>query len=108
MWQAVRSDCIEELEEDCPHCRAGEVSFFVFLGHLVLIMISLLGHRDIQAIGVRCNNVERGCGWEGTIGTLHCKNCGVLCPPNEQHTIGVISHRPLKVCLAHLIWCARS
>ena len=23
---------------------------------------------------------------------LHCKNCGVLCPPNEQHTIGVISH----------------
>ena len=38
---------------------------------------------------------------------VHCKNCGVLCPPNEQHTIGVISHRPLKVCLAHLIWCAR-
>ena len=40
--------------------------------------------------------------------TLHCKNCGVLCPPNEQHTTGVISHRPLKVCIAHLIWCARS
>ena len=40
--------------------------------------------------------------------TLHCKNCGVLCPPNEQHTIGGISHQPLKVCLAHLIWCARS
>ena len=39
---------------------------------------------------------------------VHCKNCGVLCPPNEQHTIGVISHQPLKVCLAHLIWCARS
>ena len=39
---------------------------------------------------------------------LHCKNCGVLCPPNEQHTIGGISHQPLKVCLAHLIWCARS
>ena len=38
----------------------------------------------------------------------HCKNCGVLCPPNEQHTIGGISHQPLKVCLAHLIWCARS
>ena len=40
--------------------------------------------------------------------SLHCKNCGVLCPPNEQHTIGVISHRPQKVCLAHFIWCARS
>ena len=51
--------------------------------------------------------VIKGChGWlrEG----LHCKNCGVLCPPNEQHTIGGISHQPLKVCLAHLIWCARS
>ena len=22
----------------------------------------------------------------------HCKNCGMLCTPNEQHTIGVISH----------------
>ena len=39
---------------------------------------------------------------------LHCKNCGVLCPPNEKHTIGGISHQPLKVCLAHLIWCVRS
>ena len=60
---------------------------------------------------------------------LHCKNCGVLCPPNEQHTIGVISHRPRHnppylvckslvrhrrvitpnglVCFEHRIWCAR-
>ena len=27
---------------------------------------------------------------------LHCKNCGVLCPPNEQHTIGVIPYRVLS------------
>ena len=44
----------------------------------------------------------------GILALVHCKNCGVLCPPNEQHTIGGISHQPLKVCLAHLIWCARS
>ena len=31
---------------------------------------------------------------------LHCKNCGVLCPPNEQHTIGVISHQPLQLGFA--------
>ena len=48
--------------------------------------------------------VSNECNWANP----HCKNCGVLCPPNEQHTIGVISHRPRKVCLAHLIWCARS
>ena len=41
-------------------------------------------------------------------GDIHCKNSGVLFPPNEQHTIGVISHQPLIVCLAHLSWCARS
>ena len=23
---------------------------------------------------------------------MHCKNCSMLCTPNEQHTIGVISH----------------
>ena len=34
--------------------------------------------------------------------SVHCKNCGVLCPPKEQHNIGVISHLPLNVCLAHV------
>ena len=34
---------------------------------------------------------------------LYFKNCGVLCTPNEQHTIGVISHQPLKVTLFGVI-----
>lgn len=45
----------------------------------------LLGHREIQALGVRCNSVEIGCGREGTAGTLkdHVTKCGftmVACP----------------------------
>ena len=48
-------------------------------------MTSLLSHRDIQAIDVWCNNVERGCDWEGTVGTLkdHVTKCDftlVPCP----------------------------
>ena len=83
----------------------GEVSLFVLfcvgcLGYLVLIyitfMTSLLGHRDIQAVGVRCNNVERGCGWEGTVGTLedHVTKCDftmVPCP-NGCEESGIILH----------------
>ena len=30
--------------------------------------------------------------WATDLSRVHCKNCGVLCTPNEQHTIGVISH----------------
>ena len=48
-------------------------------------MTSLSGHRDIQAIGVRCTNAESGCDWEGTVGTLedHVTKCEftlVQCP----------------------------
>ena len=39
---------------------------FLFL----FLFPNLLGHREIQALGVWCNNVERGCDWEGTVGTL--------------------------------------
>ena len=40
---------------------------------------------------------------QGSPPPVHYKNCGVLCPPNEQHTIGVISHRPLKVCVVGVL-----
>lgn len=46
---------------------------------------SLLGKRDIQALGVNCGNVERGCKWQGTVSTCEkhlatCKFSLVLCP----------------------------
>ena len=46
-------------------------------------MTSLLGHRDIQALGVRCSNVDSGCGWEGTVGTLqdHVTKCDFILVP---------------------------
>ena len=43
----------------------------------------LLGLRKIKALCVWCNNVERGCGWEGTVGTLedHATKCGITQVP---------------------------
>ena len=43
------------------------------------------GRRDIQALRVKCANVDRGCEWEGTVGTLEghmatCKFTLVPCP----------------------------
>ena len=54
-------------------------------------MTSLSGHRDIQAIGVRCTNAESGCDWEGTVGTLedHVTKCEftlVQCPNGWRKT----------------------
>ena len=43
------------------------------------------GKREIKALGVKCSNMERGCEWVGTVGTLeeHVATCGftlVPCP----------------------------
>ena len=45
----------------------------------------LLGHREIKSLEVKCDNVEKGCGWNGTVGTLedHVTKCDfaiVSCP----------------------------
>ena len=44
-----------------------------------------VGKREIKALGVKCSNMERGCEWVGTVGTLenHVATCGftlVPCP----------------------------
>ena len=44
-----------------------------------------IGMRDIRALPVKCDNVERGCQKEGTLGTLEehkavCLFTPVLCP----------------------------
>ena len=44
-----------------------------------------VGRREIKALGVLCSNMERGCEWVGTVGTLekHVATCGftlVPCP----------------------------
>ena len=49
------------------------------------MMHHLIGKREIKALLVKCDNVERGCEWEGTVGTLeeHVDTCDftvVNCP----------------------------
>ena len=54
-------------------------------------MYSLLGKRDVKALRVKCDNAERGCEWEGTVGTLEehdvmttCEFTPVPCPKECQ------------------------
>lgn len=54
------------------------------------VVVWTLGHSEIKSLEVRCANVERGCDWEGTVGTLddHVTTCEitmVLCP-NECYS----------------------
>ena len=49
------------------------------------MMHHLIGKREIKALHVKCDNVERGCEWKGTVGTLeeHVDTCDftvVNCP----------------------------
>ena len=48
-------------------------------------VLIIIGKRDVKALRVMCDNVERGCEWEGTVGTLeeHVDTCDftvVPCP----------------------------
>lgn len=49
------------------------------------INVFITGKRDINALHVKCTNVDRGCEWEGTVGTLKehmctCQLTLLLCP----------------------------
>ena len=55
-----------------------------FDGHFTNL-INFVGEREIKELGVRCDSLERGCRWTGTIGTLdnHIATCQfalVPCP----------------------------
>ena len=59
----------------------------------------ILGKRDVNALRVKCDNVKRGCEWEGTVGTLeeHVTTCGftpVTCP-NECKQSRMIPRKDL-------------
>ena len=48
------------------------------------------GKREVKALRVKCDNVERGCDWEGTVGTLekHLDPCNITlipCPKKCKH-----------------------
>ena len=72
----------------CPTCRVTEPRYFKDKKSelkkgcsIYLYSVLTLGHREIQALGVRC--VERDCGWEGTVGTLedHMTKCDFTMTP---------------------------
>ena len=56
-----------------------------YLTREVTLILLLLGRRDVQDLRVQCSSVDRGCEWEGTVGTLekHMTTCEyelVPCP----------------------------
>ena len=68
----------------------------------------ITGKRDIQALQVKCRNVDRECEWEGTVGTLeeHVALCDFTLLPctNEcKNEDNEIVHFTRKVLLMHLI-----
>ena len=49
---------------------------------LSMSLCSCLGNRDIKSLPVRCDYVQEGCTWEGTVRTLeeHTSKCRLPCP----------------------------
>ena len=67
----------------------------------------IIGKRDIKALKVKCDNVERNCQWEGTVGTLDahvatCKFTLVPCPKECKDQKNEITHFMRKDLDKHL------
>ena len=37
----------------------------------MVILTVVVGSQEIQELPVKCNNMERGCNWKGSVGTLN-------------------------------------
>ena len=71
-----------------------EVNMMTFSSSILILFFHtcFLGKRDIRALPVKCDNVERGCEEEGTLGTLEehmavCQFTPVPCPKQCEDTI---------------------
>ena len=74
-------DTRSKYSNSIPLTSSYTVSFLL----LTLCVCISVGKRNIRALPVKCDNVERGCEWEGTVGTLDehvavCKFTPVPCP----------------------------
>ena len=75
-----------------------------------LFQYLLTGKRDVKAIRVKCDNLKRGCEWEGTVGTLeeHMTTCvftPVPCPndcTDQEDIIRMIMKKNLERHLKEL------
>ncbi len=66
---------------------------FIINKHYYIII--LLGRREIRELPVKCDNVERGCQWERTVGTLEehvgvCQFTLVPCPKECKDDNGIL------------------
>ena len=77
-------ECLEEYGRDkpCPHCRTGSQYYKDNKSErlfqcLLAEFTTSLGKRSIQALAVKCANMEKGCEWRGTIDTVetHITTC---------------------------------
>ena len=73
---------------------------------MVLLSV-VVGSQEIRELPVKCNNVERGCNWKGTIGTLkqHMCKCEydiVPCPNDCKDSSGKDLVVTRKELLIHL------
>ncbi len=65
----------------------------------IMLITIILGRRKIRDLPMKCDNVERGCQWEGTFGTLeeHVDGCQfTLVPCPKKCKDDKITRRDLK------------
>ena len=100
-----------------PSMRTEEVSFELLCSDTRYLCSFLIGQKTIQAVLVKCANVDRGCEWEGAFGTLEehvatCEFALVPCPKRckdlnenvnsfmkknlDEHLENSCSNRPYK------------
>ena len=97
-------------DKSCPNCRMEQPLYFEDNRSKRIINTSLyhctyifhLGKREIKALRVKCDNVEKGCKWKGTVGTLEehmttCEFTPVPCPKKckQNDKIQMIARKDL-------------
>jgi hypothetical protein len=106
-WRSMaETGLVPTVEESAPSTlRTTEVSE-PFIALLKFYTFNA-GKREIEALPVYCSNVERGCEWVGTIGTLeeHVATCGftlVPCPEQCSDNSNEVKHFLRKLLDQHL------
>ena len=94
------SECIEKnKDKPCPSCRTKSPNYFTDTrgeenNYLICTftdkIILLKGAQEIRDLPVRCNNFDKGCGWQGSVGTLdkHMATCEFECVLCKYQYVG--------------------
>ena len=87
--------------------KTTEVSAEKLVRYILYSRFVCAGKRDIKALKVKCDNAERNCQWEGTVGTLEahvakCKFTLLPCPQKCKDLNDRIIHFMRKALNKHL------